>query len=359
MAGNLPSTTRASLRTEVRQSARVSCRVYFLAANAITPRRMPAYQRPLGGHLRPGQPQIDGWQPSKYNKGFTRDGGATVGACFMSGLFPRCECDYATRAPAYLRPLCGHPRPGQPQIDGWQPSKYNKGFTRDGGATVGACFMSGLFPRCECDYSTRAPACLRPLGGHPRPGQPQIDGWQPSKYNKGFTRDGGATVGACFMSGLFPRCECDYPTRAPAYLRPLSGHPRPGQPQIDGWQPSKYNKGFTRDGGATVGACFMSGLFPRCECDYSTRAPAYLRPLGGHPRLGQPQIDGWQPSKYNKGFTRDGGATVGACFMSGLFPRCECEYSTRAPAYLRPLGGHPRLGQPQIDGWQPSKYNKV
>ena len=98
MAGNLPSTTRASLGTEVRQSARVSCRVYFLAANAITPRVRPRIYGRLGGHARLGQPQIDGWQPSKYNKGFTTDGGATVGACFMSGLFPRCECDYSTRA---------------------------------------------------------------------------------------------------------------------------------------------------------------------------------------------------------------------------------------------------------------------
>ena len=129
MAGNLPSTTGASLGTKVRQSA-----------------------------------------------------------CFMSGLFPRSESEYSTRAPAYQRPLSGHPRPGQPQIDGQQPSKYNKGFTRDGGVTVGACFISGLFPRCECEYFTCAPAYQRPLSGHPRPGQPQIDGLQPSKYNKGFTR---------------------------------------------------------------------------------------------------------------------------------------------------------------------------
>ena len=36
------------------------------------------------------------------------------------------------------------------------------------------------------------------------------------------------------------------------------------------------------------------------------RAHAHPRPLSGHPRLGLAQIDGLQPSKYNKGFTRDG-----------------------------------------------------
>jgi len=49
----------------------------------------------------------------------------------------------------------------------------------------------------------------------------------------------------------------------------------------------------------------------RCEFDDSMCAPAYLRPLGGPPRLGQPRIDVWQPSKYKEGFARDGGAEVG------------------------------------------------
>ena len=111
-------------------------------------------------------------------------------------------------------------------------------------------------PSCEGSGRPEAAPLLRGQG------RPEA---APSKYNKGFTTraslDGGAKVGACFMSGLFSRCECDYSTRAPAYLRPLSGPPRPGQSQIDGWQPSKYNKGFPRDGGTTVGACFVSGLF--------------------------------------------------------------------------------------------------
>ena len=50
-------------------------------------------------------------------------------------------------------------------------------------------------------------------------------------------------------------------TRAPTNLRPLSGPPRPELAQIDGLRTSKYNKGFTRDGGAEVGASFTSGLF--------------------------------------------------------------------------------------------------
>ena len=201
MAGNLPSTTRASLGTEVRQSARVSCRVYFLAANAITPRVRPRIYGRLGGHARLGQPQIDGWQPSKYNKGFTTDGGATVGACFMSGLFPRCECDYPTRAPRINGPWAAIRGQGSPKLMAGNLPSTTRASLRTEVPTVGACFMSGLFPRCECDYATRAPAYQRPLSGHLRPGQPQIDGWQPSKYNKGFTRDGGCDSRRVFHVG--------------------------------------------------------------------------------------------------------------------------------------------------------------
>ena len=49
------------------------------------------------------------------------------------------------------------------------------------------------------------------------------------------------------------------------------------------------------------------------------RGRAYLRPLSGPPRLGWGKIDGWQPSNYKKGFTRDGGTEVGAPFISSLF----------------------------------------
>ena len=86
----------------------------------------------------------------------------------------------------------------------------------------------------------------------------------------------------------------------------------------------------------------MSGLFPRCEFDYSTRAPAYLRPLSGPQRLELAQIDDWRTFMYNKGFTRDGGAEVGASFMSGLFPRCEaislCGRGKRAVRVLQVAG---------------------
>ena len=58
MAGNLPSTTRASLRTEMRQSARVSCRVYFLAANAIIPRVRPRIYGPCAAIRGQGSPKL-------------------------------------------------------------------------------------------------------------------------------------------------------------------------------------------------------------------------------------------------------------------------------------------------------------